>query len=279
MKTATSISGGKTSAYLAANYPTDLNIFSLVRTSDKNCLYPDKKLRQIVSDKIGEEFIGTLEEDEIILTIIELEQFLGKEITWVTGPTFDELIIKKSNYLPNKVSRYCTTELKTIPIATYLYEAGLNPVSMAFGYRANEQGRAKTMDAKRNEDGIVEAKIIIGKHPNGNNKWKTIDYQKPCYPLIQDGIYRDTIHNYWEGKSVTFAVHNNCVGCWWRDPIMLNHKSKSHPNKMNWFSNQEKITGNRFKTEMTYKEIIKHKMQTNLFDSDFNDCDSGYCGV
>lgn len=48
MKTMNSVSGGQTSAYIAANYPADYNIFSLVTTDDKNCLYPDAKVRQIV---------------------------------------------------------------------------------------------------------------------------------------------------------------------------------------------------------------------------------------
>ena len=66
MKTVNSISGGKTSAYVMANYRADYNVFSLVRTDDKNCIFPDSKIRQIVSDKIGQEFIGTLEMDTII---------------------------------------------------------------------------------------------------------------------------------------------------------------------------------------------------------------------
>ena len=32
-----SVSGGQTSAYIAANYPADYNVFALVRTNDKNC--------------------------------------------------------------------------------------------------------------------------------------------------------------------------------------------------------------------------------------------------
>ena len=79
MKTVNSLSGGKSSAYIAANYPADYNVFALVRTTDKNCMYPDKKLRQIVSDKIGAEFIGTLEQDNIIQIMLDLEQFIGKE--------------------------------------------------------------------------------------------------------------------------------------------------------------------------------------------------------
>jgi hypothetical protein len=94
MKTINSLSGGKTSSYIAANYPADYNIFSLVRTNDRNCLFPDSKIRQIVSDKIGKEFIGTLEEDTIIYTMLDLEQFIGQKIDWVSGKTFDEIWLK-----------------------------------------------------------------------------------------------------------------------------------------------------------------------------------------
>lgn len=135
MKTCNSISGGKTSAYLAANYPADYNIFALVTTNDKNCLYPDAKLRQRVSDKIGREFIVTLEMDDIIHTIFDLEQFIGKEINWLVGPTYEELIKRKANYLPNKAHSFCTTELKIIPIFNFWYENVKEPWDTRIGYR------------------------------------------------------------------------------------------------------------------------------------------------
>jgi hypothetical protein len=116
MKIVNSLSGGKTSSYIAVHYPADYNIFALVRTDDKNCIYPDAKVRQIVSDKIGKEFIGTLEDDNIINIILDLEQFIGKQITWVSGETYEQIIIDRKNYLPNPLVRYCTTELKMYPI-------------------------------------------------------------------------------------------------------------------------------------------------------------------
>ena len=70
MITVNSLSGGKTSSYIAANYPADYNVFSLVRTDDKKCMFPDAKIRQQVSDRLGTEFIGTLEDDTIIYTIL-----------------------------------------------------------------------------------------------------------------------------------------------------------------------------------------------------------------
>ena len=80
MKTINSLSGGKTSSYIAAHYPADFNVFALITTTDKMCLFPDKKVRQIVSDKIGKEFIGTLEENMIVYTMLDLEQYIGKKI-------------------------------------------------------------------------------------------------------------------------------------------------------------------------------------------------------
>jgi hypothetical protein len=102
MKTFNSISGGKTSAFLEVHYPSDYRAFALVRTNDKNCLFADSKLRQMVSDRINTEFIGTLEDDIIINTIFDLEQFTGREIKWVTGKTFDE-VISNTKYIDNIV--------------------------------------------------------------------------------------------------------------------------------------------------------------------------------
>jgi hypothetical protein len=66
MKTVNSISGGKTSSYLAVNYPADYNLFSLVSVEDRKLTPIDKKFVQIISDKIGKEFIGTVEKDHEI---------------------------------------------------------------------------------------------------------------------------------------------------------------------------------------------------------------------
>ena len=153
MKTINSLSGGKTSSYIAANYPADYNIFSLVRTNDTNCLFPDSKIRQIVSDKIGKEFIGTLEEDTIIYTMLDLEQFIGQKKDWVSGKTFDEIINRNGKmYLPNVTQRFCTTEMKLQPIFNWWKSNFDEPVIMRIGFRANEMRRAKNMVEKSNKN-------------------------------------------------------------------------------------------------------------------------------
>lgn len=281
MKTVNSLSGGKTSSYIAANYPADYNVFSLVRTDDKNCMFPDKKIRQEVSDRLGTEFIGTLEEDMIIYTMLDLEQFIGSKIDWVTGKTFDDAIIKTkkgTKYLPNKMARYCTTELKTMPILYWMYEEIKEPVFMRFGYRANETRRALKMMSKTDDEGFTKVKATFTTLKDGRNSWGEYRYCKPQFPLIVDNIYKDTIEEFWKDKDVRFAYMNNCVGCWWRSPLLLKKMSDKHPKKMKWFADQE-TNKSKWRSDIMYKDIIKWKSQIELFDDDFNECDSGYCGL
>jgi hypothetical protein len=284
MKTVTSISGGKTSAYLAANYKTDYNVFALVRTSDKDCLFPDKKIRQIVEDKIQKPFIGTLEDDLIIYTILELEQYLGKKINWVSGITYDEVINKKGGWLPNKLHRYCTTWLKIDPIFYWWAENIGEPIVMNIGYRANEGRRVnKTLD-KLNKNGLSTYKATFEKNERGQNKWVEIEWQKPEFPLFNDLIYKDKIDKYWNDKKVRFAELNNCIGCFHRNPLLLKKMSELHENKFNWFIKQEKKKREKdkratWRSDVTYSEIKNHEIQFEINFDNFTDCDSGYCGI
>jgi len=288
MITVNSLSGGKTSSYIAANYKADYNVFALVRTNDKNCMFPDAKIRQEVSDKIGAEFIGTLEDDTIIYTILDLEQYIGSRIDWVTGRTFDEIIYranrKQKIYLPQANMRFCTTEMKIVPIAQYCYNKSL-PVEMRIGFRANEKRRADISLSKTNKDGLQYFKFHIGYHKNGNKKWKVLPYRKFSFPLIQDNIFKDNIEEYWKNKPVRFAWINNCVGCMNATPHYIKHQYKKNKNKIEWFIEQEikSVELGMDRTwridKLTYQQIIDFNEQYELFDNDFNDCDSGYCGV
>ena len=54
--------------------------------------------------------------------------------------------------------------------------------------------------------------------------------------------------------------------------------SDKHPEKFQWFINQENEK-RTFKNGMKYIDIKNSLKQTELFEDDFNDCDSGYCGL
>ena len=132
-----------------------------------------------------------------------------------------------------------------------------------------------------NENGLTEFKATFEKHKDGRNKWELIEYQKPHFPLIDDNIYKDKIEKYWKDKPVRFAWMNNCVGCFHKNPILLRKMFDKHPTKLEWFAKREResINNAHWRSDMTYDEIKNWNLQRELFDDDFDDCDSGYCGL
>lgn len=282
MKTVNSISGGKTSAFLMVHYPADINIFSLVRVEDKDCLWmrgKDEQTRQLISDRIGAEFIGTAEMDEIIYTILDLEQFTGQEVKIITGKTFEQIIKNRGGYLPNKTTRYCTVEMKIKPIFDYLKLLNILPVEMRIGFRPNEIERAERMLQQADRSGIEHFETIIGKRKT-QNKWGKVPYRKATFPLIAENITKDVIYNFWNDKPVRFAYRNNCVGCVNRQPLMISHMATKELHKVEWFNKMEQETGNRFISDISFEQILKFSTQAQLFsDEDFSSCDSGYCNL
>ena len=261
MITCTSISGGKSSAYIAVNYPTDYNVFALVTCLDKSCAPKDKSVVKMVSDRIGQDFIATLEDDIILYTILDLEQTLGKKIDWVVGKPFENL---RKNGVPNIMWRYCTELMKIKPMYKWWEKNFNEPIQMNIGFRAGEDRRAKNMLDRCNEQGL--------------RAYNKTYWQKPHFPMIEDNVYRDKVVNFWRDKDVRFAHQNNCVGCFHRNPLVLRKMFDLHPNKMEWFIKQETLKGKQFKSEMSYSQIKKHKPQQEINFDDWN-CDSGYCGL
>jgi hypothetical protein len=283
MITATSVSGGMTSAYLAANYPTQYNIFSLVRSSNPKTMFKDLVLKRIVEDRLNCEFIGTLEDDLIITTMLDLEQFLGKPIQWVTSKfTYEEMVLDRG-MLPNQNTRFCTTYLKIIPIFEWFYYNAEIPVQMNIGYRANEGRRVTTMVNKLNPQGLSVLNHTLGKHKEGaykgKNKWEDFAWQKPAFPLYNDGILKKDIIDYWKDKPVRFAKHNNCRGCFWANPLFLSHDYNfgENKNKIEAFNDMEKAMNATFIHGLSFESIMKFNPQLELDFEDFNGCDTGGC--
>lgn len=271
-----------TSAYLAVNFPSQYNWFALVTSNDKSVAFKDPAMKKFIFDKTGIEVEGTLEMDDIVYTIMDLEQYMGQKIDIVIGKTFDEVIESKYWHLPNISMRYCTTEMKIRPLFHHWYHSVGQPIEMQIGFRADESYRADRMLKKTNADGFSEFKGVIGRTKTGNqNKWATLAWQKPIFPLIENKIFKDEIVKFWEDKPVRFAKLNNCVGCFHRNPILLRQMHDVEPNKMEWFASKERHEKSpRWKKGMTYDEIIKHKLQLQLDLEEWeNDCDSGHCGL
>lgn len=296
MITVNSISGGKTSAKLMVDFPADYNIFQLVRTNDPNCKWmkgKDEKTRKLISDRINIDFNGTLEDDEIIYTILDLEQFIGKEIKINTSQyTFEQLIQSRGNrYLPSPIRRYCTEVLK-IDVAFEWWQKQFNGeiIEMRVGYRANEMNRMKSMLEKCDKNRILYQNVVIGKKETKKgvrNVWSKVAWQKPVFPFIEKKpTFKDEIFQYWIDKPIRFAEFNNCVGCFHRDILLLRYQFEKNPEKMELFASFERnrkyngdtLMGGKYDS-LTYDKIKKMLKNTIITIDDLGGCDSGYCGI
>lgn len=289
-----SVSGGKSSAYIYANYPSQLNIFSLVTIENRDFLWmqgKDEKTRQLISDKIGYEFIGTAEMDPIIYTVLDLEQKFGYPIITIAGMTFEALIRDRKGFLPSHSRRFCTTRLKIEPIFDYLYSNNLLPVNTALGFRKGEETRKAKSMTRLSPDGYEYMLHRTTQKPNSRyfNRANT-KYRKLSFPLIDNSIDEGIIEQFWSNNSIRFAAFNNCVGCVNRSPLFLSHLSKSHSYEYSKFVYLENYANDiaqshgksfnvTFRPEGNLASIANPKIDFGLFDSDFNDCDSGYCGL
>jgi hypothetical protein len=263
-----SLSGGKTSSYMANYYPAYFNIFSLVRIEAEYCKPKDESIVKYVSDKIGMDFIATAESDKTLYVMRDLEQLIGKEIIWVTGETFDNLLQKKKA-LPNMMQRFCTTELKMFPIGEWWHRNINERVAMQVGFRYDEKERA---DRFR-----TDIKIRIGKHANGNNKWQDFNWREGKFPLIEDKINHFQVSEWAKSTGILFPEDSNCVGCFWKPLQQLRKNFDDEPLKMRWFAEMEQKIKRKWKKEMSYDNVKKIGLQQDFFFGTGSGCQAGFC--
>lgn len=268
IKSVTSISGGKTSAYLATHYLSDENVFALVRIESRKCTPKDKDIVKYCSDKIGMEFIATAESDTTLYLMRDLEQMLGKNIIWTTGDTFEQVCFKKKA-LPNLMMRFCTTEMKMKPIFEYCYkEFGI--VDMQIGFRYDEKERANYQNTK--------FKTIIGKSKNGNrNKWGEIEWRNLSFPLINGRITNYQVNQWANTTDLIFPPDSNCVGCFWKNAEQLRKNFDDEPLKMEWFVEMEQKLKRKWKKEFTYEHIKTLGLQQDFHFGGGSGCQAGFC--
>ena len=265
MKTVNSLSGGKTSSYMAVHYPADYEIFALVTIDDVNCKPKDEAFVKYVSDKIGKEFIATAESDLTLMAVIELEQKIGKEIIWVNNLSFDKTN-KKRGALPNQSWRFCTTEMKMRPIWDWWYKNIGEKIRMGIGFRYDEMERAERLS--------TSFKGVVGTRGT-QNKWEEIEWREGYFPLIENKVIHYAVKQWADKSGINFPADSNCIGCFHKSLQQLRKNFENEPEKMQWFSNQEKKA--RWKKEMKYSQIKKIGLQQDFNFGEGSGCNGGFC--
>jgi hypothetical protein len=281
----TSISGGRSSAYMAVHYPADYLIFAVVLTDDPACRITDKGLLTDITKKCPN-FEGSRELDQTLKNVLKLEQFLGQEIHWVWGITYDSLI-RERKMLPNQAMRFCTQELKVLPIFEYIYSYVLqgeyssslerfipDPVEMQIGYRFDEPLRVyKMLGATRDSKGGWDwSKLgscekfrttlrcdVAGQFTRKHRWIENYEWRFRQAPMFSDFVTKNQVNLYWENRGWEFPEVSNCDFCFFHTAAELRKQKEMYPSRAEWPLRMEKEIGARFNKRASVADIFAGK--------------------
>lgn len=227
-KTLVSFSGGRSSAYM------------LKKILDAN--------GSPLPEHISVCFANTGKEHQATLDFVrDCEIHWGQKIHWLEysrkedKPTFVEvdydsasrkgepfeLLIKARNFLPNPLSRFCTTELKIRTIKRYVREVlNWDYWDNAIGLRADEPRRLARV--KANNDASKE-------------RWDT------SAPMGIDGVTKEIVSTYWKESNFDLQLPNdngvtylgNCDLCFMKSMATTIRIMQEEPERAAWWIEQE----------------------------------------
>lgn len=258
--TVISFSGGRTSAYM------------LWRVLQSNGGLPEEAV--VCFANTGKEDPATLRfvkrcGDEWGVNITWLEyQFDEPRWKVVTSDTAStegepfEALIRKKNYLPNPVTRFCTVDLKIRPVAQYMYSLGHEQFDNFIGIRADEQRRVAKIRANPS-DGVRGVTRYV--------------------PLAVAGVTKQDVFAFWQQQPFDLELpniggvtyHGNCDLCFLKGASQIFSLIAEKPERAVWWAKQEGsitnpgiVNGGYFRKDRpSYAQMAKFAAeQRDMFD-------------
>lgn len=269
--TCISFSGGRTSAYM------------LWRVLQSNGGLPDKA--KVI-------FCNTGKEEEATLKFVQrCDQEWGVKITWLeyvlgeprfavkcfdsasrAGQPFEAVIEQRGGCLPNRVSRYCSSEMKTRTMHRYLKSIGWEEWDTFIGIRADEPRRV--------------AKFRSNPKPEFKG-------EEVHMPLASAHVSGFDIANFWKSQPFDLelsnfngkTMHGNCDLCYLKPATQVLSLIQEKPERAIWWMEQEKKaekvaqSGARFNIDRPgYAEMLEFALnQIDMFDKG-EEAISCFCG-
>ena len=270
--TVISFSGGRTSAYM------------LWRVLQSNNGLPDQAKAV---------FCNTGKEDEATLRFVhDCSVRWGIPITWLeyrvaevpfevvtfetasrNGEPFSALI-KKKNYLPNPVARFCTVDLKILTLERYIKSIGWAEYENMIGIRADEPRRVAKIRANPSDGRKGVSRFM---------------------PLAQVGVQKEDISQFWKSQDFDLGLpniggvtyHGNCDLCFLKGASQLMSLIAEKPERAVWWAAQEGTISNAHikdgglfrKDRPSYAQMMKYsEQQDDMFAMGDDESIACFCG-
>jgi len=225
-------------------------------------------------------FANTGKEDEATLRFVDrCSKEWGVQITWVeylegsefklvdfsgasrNGEPFEAVIRQRGGYLPNRVARYCSSEMKTRTMHRYLKSLGWEEWDTFIGIRADEPRRVAKFRA----------------NPRPEFKGEEVHM-----PLAIEGVGAMDVGDFWKKSSFDLelpnfngkTMHGNCDLCYLKPASQVLSLITEKPERAIWWAKQEAQaeavagTAARFRDDRpSYSEMARYaEQQTDMFD-------------
>jgi 3'-phosphoadenosine 5'-phosphosulfate sulfotransferase (PAPS reductase)/FAD synthetase len=245
-----SFSGGRTSGYMLWRI---LMSNGGILPKDVHCIFANTgKEMQETLDFVNDCSINW----NVPITWIEYKETpIAKErwhtVSYETASRFGEpfeAIIKIKNYLPNSLARFCTSELKVIPIKRYSQQVlNFKEWDMIIGFRADEPRRVAKLSNPSKEPFDRLA------------------------PLASAGINTAEILEFWKNSSFDLnlpsvdgkTVGGNCDMCFLKGAAKIKGLIKDNPSSVTWWIAQE----NRIVSDKYPDGFAKFRMDRKSYKS------------
>jgi len=151
------------------------------------------------------------------------------------GQPFGELISKRK-YLPNPVTRFCTSDLKVVPMRKAMRSLGHDDYTTILGIRADEPRRVAKLR------GDTERDIEM--------------------PLADAGIRSEDVLSWWAAQPFDLRLPNNdpafgnCDLCFLKGSARIERVIRNDPTRADWWAEQESLRQARFRKDRpTYAQV------------------------
>lgn len=243
-------SGGRTSAYM------------LHEILNANGSLPERA--KVIFTNTGREMPRTLD------FVQECSDRWGVPVTWLeytndeprynvvghnsasrNGEPF-EAIIERRGFLPNRVVRFCSIEMKVHTARRFLVDQGWKEWTCAVGIRADEPNRIK---------------------PEGVKVKGTRTY--PWQPLFNAGVSKRDVSDFWSRQPFDLGLENvngktpfgNCDGCFLKSESTLAALAREHPERHQWWERQEEWARSSESVKSTGAQFHKQYSRAALGDA------------
>lgn len=216
------------------------------------------------------------ENEETLVFVNKINEYLGGGIVWIeydpetwfkivsfetasrNGEPF-EALIKKRKYLPNRVARFCTQDLKIRPMKKYCQQVlGWDHWTNHVGIRYDEPNRwGKSKSVERNEVFDVN------------------------HPLVEWRITKPHILHFWNW-DMPFnlgldELDGNCDLCFLKGKAKKQRIARRNPERYEWWISMEKLTGSTFVNGITYEQLRKNVIAAP--EIQFDDSIECFCNI